>query len=306
MRAYVIGNATIDESFAVTSLPAPGESIKASMVNRCLGGKGANQAIMLSRCGIDTTLITVTAQDLRGRDIQQLLSQEPLTARYIKTEIPSSDQSILLSRPDGENAVISTTACAEQIQLETARPLLKDARAQDSLILQGNLSYQATHDLLAYARDAALCTVFNPSPVHREFIQLWSLVDVLFLNATEASALTAYTGCDAAQFLLDQGVGQVVLTQGASGAWLATDGFIQFMPAQSVAAAVDTTGAGDTFMSAAIGSAQLRSTRIDALAMQHAHQAAAITISRHGTVSAFPTSTELIALLSTSYQQQHR
>jgi len=299
MRAYIIGNATIDESYAVAALPQPGESIKATMVNRCLGGKGANQAVVLSRCGIDTTLITVTADDTRGQDIQYLLSQEPLTTKYIKTDIPVSDQSILLFRTDGENAVISTTTCAEQLQLSAVAPMMASAQPNDSLILQGNLSVSASHELFAFAKDTGLQTIFNPSPVQSEFIDLWHLVDVLFLNSGEAYALTGKSGTAAAQYLLEQGIKRVVLTDGESGAWLTTNDTVKHIPA-SVVSAIDTTGAGDTFMSVAIGSANLRGTHIDTLAMQHAHQAASITISRQGTVSAFPTTDELAEVLATS------
>lgn len=287
----------MDESYAVAALPEPGESIKATLVNRCLGGKGANQAAILSRCGIDTTLITATAEDQRGQDIRFLLSLEPLTTRYIKTDIAVSDQSILLCRADGENAVISTTLCAEQLQLATVAPILASAQPDDSLILQGNLSLSATHDLLAHAKGAGLQTLFNPSPVQSEFISLWHLVDVLFVNSGEANALTGQSGKTAAQTLLEQGIKRVVLTDGESGAWLATDDAVTHIAANA-AAAIDTTGAGDTFMSVAIGSARLRGTHIDALAVQHAHQAAAITVGRRGTMSAFPSAAELAHVLA--------
>lgn len=301
MRAYIIGNATMDESYVVATLPQPGESIKATAVNRCLGGKGANQAVILSRCGIDTTLITATANDQRGQDIRHLLGQEPLSAQYIKTDIQISDESILLCRADGENAVISTTTCAEQLQLANVAPMLAEAQPNDNLILQGNLSVSATHDLLAYARQAGLKTIFNPSPVHNEFTDFWELVDVLFLNSGEANALSGKTGTNAAHFLLEQGISRVVLTDGASGVWLAADDAVTHVPADAVTA-IDTTGAGDTFMSVAIGSAGLRGTQIDKVAMQHAHQAAAITVSRQGTVSAFPSADELGHLLATSVE----
>jgi len=296
MRAYVIGNATIDESFALPALPSPGESIKAKAVDRCLGGKGANQAVILSRCGVDTIFITATADDPRGKEIRQLLHDEPLTAHFVHSDTAVSDQSILLSRPDGENAVISTTACAEQLRTSAIAPLLESTQPEDSLILQGNLQFQTTQELLELAKEIGLTTVFNPSPVHAEFVNLWHLVDALFLNETEALTLTGKNGTAAAHHLLQQGIETVILTQGATGAWFATNDAITHIPA-SLAQAIDTSGAGDTFMSVVIASAQLRGTAIDALAIQHGHKAAAITVSRYGTVSAFPTDTELAAVL---------
>ncbi len=299
MRAYVIGNATIDESFALPALPLPGESIKAKAVDRCLGGKGANQAIILSRCGVDTTFITATADDPRGKEIRQLLHDEPLTTQFAHCDTVVSDQSILLSRPDGENAVISTTACAEQLHTSAVAPLLESAQLEDSLILQGNLQFKTTKELLELAKEIGLRTVFNPSPIHTNFVNLWHLVDALFLNETEALTLTGKTGTAATNTLLEQGIDTVVLTQGATGAWLATNKAVTLIPA-SPAQAIDTTGAGDTFMSVVIASAQLRGSPIDALAIQHGHEAAATTICRYGTVSAFPTDTELAVLLDKS------
>lgn len=72
----------------------------------------------------------------------------------------------------------------------------------------------------------------------------------------------------------------------------------QFCPAVP-AEALDTTGAGDTFLAVMLASALLRGVAPDALALAHASRAAAITVSRRGTVSAFPGSRELAALLTT-------
>lgn len=88
------------------------------------------------------------------------------------------------------------------------------------------------------------------------------------------------------------------ITQGAAGAWLVQEGQRQFCPAVP-AEALDTTGAGDTFLAVMLASALLRGVAPDALALAHASRAAAITVSRRGTVSAFPGSRELAALLTT-------
>ncbi|EKQ6539234.1 ribokinase, partial [Klebsiella michiganensis] len=64
------------------------------------------------------------------------------------------------------------------------------------------------------------------------------------------------------------------------------------------AEALDTTGAGDTFLAVMLASAILRGIAPDALALAHASRAAAITVSRRGTLSAFPDGHELTALLA--------
>ncbi|MNL51791.1 ribokinase [compost metagenome] len=64
------------------------------------------------------------------------------------------------------------------------------------------------------------------------------------------------------------------------------------------ARAIDTTGAGDTFMAVALASAALRGVALDVAAIGHAASASALTVSRRGTRSAFPSTEELRTILA--------
>ena len=66
-----------------------------------------------------------------------------------------------------------------------------------------------------------------------------------------------------------------------------SEGQRQFCPAVP-AEALDTTGAGDTFLAVMLASALLRGVAPDALALAHASRAAAITVSRRGRSARFP------------------
>jgi len=298
MRAYVIGNITIDETIAVAALPEAGASILGTGQSRDLGGKGANQAVVMARCGLPTTLIAAVGEDVRAELIRRDLAREPVTSQLVPLSGKDSDFSIVLITPDGENVNITTTDCAQALRVEDAIPQISDAAAGDLAVLQGNLTDEATRRLLEAARARGMTTAFNPSPLRPFFASLWSLIDIAFLNEGEALALTSARGEEAARKLLGSGVSQVVLTLGARGAMLADGKSIISIPA-APSTAVDTTGAGDTFTAVALASSALRSTRIDRLALEHAVRAASITVSRRGTRSAFPTERELAAILST-------
>ena len=88
------------------------------------------------------------------------------------------------------------------------------------------------------------------------------------------------------------------MTLGAAGALLSRRGDVPIRVAAVPAGAVDTTGAGDTVMAVALASALLRSTRLDELALVHASRASALTVSRKGTLSAFPSVEEMSAILA--------
>jgi ribokinase len=290
MRAFVIGNAALDEAVTVDDLPAFGASIHAQAGGVDLGGKGANQAIVLGRAGVPCRFCAALGEDSRAGDIRSRLAAEPLETDLVRIPGGASDFSIILRTKAGDNAVITTNAAASALTAEAACASLAGARAGDLLVLQGNLSAQTTAAALRQAQAMGMQTALNPSPLRPFFTELWPLLDIAFVNESEAAALG---GTDA---LLAAGVPSIVLTLGAKGARLVTGTGDVLVPAQPCAV-VDTTGAGDCFMATALASVALRAVCLDPRALRHAAAAAAITVSRPGTGAAFPTRAELADIL---------
>jgi ribokinase len=297
MHAYVVGNVTVDETISVAAVPEAGASILGRLVSRDLGGKGANQAVVMARCGLPTTLIAAVGTDFRSDMIRQRLAREPVDGRLVEIAGGSSDFSVVFAAPDGENAIVTTTESAEALSLSDAVQALSGSVPGDLVILQGNLTHSVTRGVLEHARTRGMVTAFNPSPLRGFFADLWPLLDIAFLNQGEALALTGADDERAARRLIDGGVKQVVLTFGSGGAMLAGAGTTVSVPAEP-SVAVDTTGAGDTFMATALASAALRRTFVDRRALEHATRAAALTVGRWGTHAAFPTIAELSAIIS--------
>jgi ribokinase len=298
MRAFVIGNVAIDEIMSVPTMPEAGASIFGRQQSTDLGGKGANQAIVLGRAGLNTTLVAALGTDLRAAMIRQSLSVEPINTCLIECVDKASDVSMIFTTPDGENAIVTTTDCAASVRPEHLTSTLQAAKPGDLAILQGNLSDDTTAAILHEAKRCGLITAFNPSPLRPGFSALWSLIDIAFLNQGEADKLTGESDEAAARCLRDAGVGTVIITLGGNGAILTDRNGSTTIPAVP-SVAVDTTGAGDTYMAVALASSGLRHTMPDGLALRHAAQATSITVSRRGTRSAFPSQTELAAILAT-------
>ncbi|WP_319520503.1 PfkB family carbohydrate kinase [uncultured Martelella sp.] len=298
MRAFVIGNAAIDETISVDGLPEPGVSILGRIASRDLGGKGTNQAVVMARGGLETTLVSATGEDFRSAMIREQLAEEPLAVRLSSVAGISTDFSMVLTTPDGENSIVTTTEAAEALPLEAALEALGEAAPADFLVMQGNLGAETTETLLKTGRERGLVTTFNPSPLRPYFERLWPFIDIAFLNESESLSLAGSTGRKAAEALHAKGVRQVVLTAGTDGAMLSTAGgdFIH-VPAVK-AKAIDTTGAGDTFMGAALASAALRGGMLDQRAISHAAAASALTVARRGTRRAFPSRDELAEIFA--------
>lgn len=291
MKAFVIGNAALDETLAVEDFPRPGASIFGRALSQDLGGKGVNQAVAMARTGLDCVLLAPVGQDPRGEEIARRLATEPLAARLVSIAGVATDSSVILMAASGENAVITTRAAAAALTPQHALDALTTARAGDLLVMQGNMGEETTRAALVAARARGMRTALNPSPMQPFAGALMSLADTVFVNEGEADLLGGVAAILAAT------AGEVVLTRGARGAALVRPSGETEVPAHPCEV-VDTTGAGDCFMAVSLASAALRGVPLDGRALRHAARASAHTVGRAGTVAAFPDRADMRRILA--------
>jgi len=134
--------------------------------------------------------------------------------------------------------------------------------------------------------------LFNPTPavrgLPREFFEL---SDTVVLNETELEIFTGRTvsniseAREAAPLLLDMGANSVVVTLGAEGAHYFSKSE-DFAVAGEKVKAVDTTGAGDSFIGALAHFLTQGKPMRDALT--RANRIAAVSVQKRGTQSSYP------------------
>jgi ribokinase len=296
--AVVIGNIGLDETFSLAALPQPGETLVAHAATADLGGKGANQAVLLARCGVPTRLVARIGDDAAAAFVRARLRAEPLDASGLIRVPAPTDRSIVLVAADGENSIVSTGDCARGVSEAEVSAALQAAGPDDVVLLQGNLTEAVTARALRLARSRGLRTVFNPAPVSAGFARLWEFVDLAVLNRVEARQLAGTDDTrEAACRIFAAGARRVVVTLGRDGALLCDAGGVTTVAAAPTLVR-DTTGAGDTFVAVLAAALMIRE-----MPRQHAllaaARAAAITVSRPGTLAAFPTQAELAEILHT-------
>lgn len=291
----VLGNAVIDEAMTVDLWPAPGQTVIVGAPRRDLGGKGANQALMLARAGAPVRFVAPVGRDAEGDWIADTLRRAGLPQAELWRTGGTTDRSLIFVSREGENAIASTTEAARSIDAAAARDVVRGLAPGDVLVLQGNLTLSATRAALEAARSRGVRTVFNPSPIQAGFGDLLGLVDLLVLNESEAAALSGGAAtADAAAALRDVGAGAVVLTLGARGAIFTSEAGHGHLPALAVEV-VDTTGAGDAFAGVLVAGVYQRGLGLEA-AIRAATAAAALTVQRQGTLAAFPSVDEVAAI----------
>src|SRR5262249_20174278 len=132
---------------------------------------------------------------------------------------------------------------------------------------------------------------------HRDIWRVLDETDVLFLNRTEALALTGARDVRGALKVLSEHVPCVVVKLGPKGAMAVRRGETFTAPGFRVDA-VDTTGAGDSF-AAGFVSASLRGASIEEC-LRVANACGALSTRRAGGTAAQPDAAELEEFLSQS------
>ena len=173
----------------------------------------------------------------------------------------------------------------------------------DVLLLQLEIPIAVSLEAARYARSSGVTVVWDPAPALNFSPEVYSAVDVLTPNQTEAASLTGIevTGVEsarrAAEALVDRGVPIAVVKMGEREVYYATRGESGHVPAYGVEV-VDTIAAGDAFGAAlAIGLADGKSL-VDAARFGGA--AGALAVTRPGAQEAMPARDEVTGLMARS------
>lgn len=251
MNTLVIGSINIDLMYNVPYIVKPGETIHSTEHAVSFGGKGANQAIIMSQLGAYVNFVGCVGQDDYGKRALENLHEYNVATAYVEQSGVTGNALIQVSET-GENAIVLMNGANYYITPEQVRKSRHLINSADVLLLQLEIPLEAVAAALEVVMENGTPVILNPAPAQKLSKSLLSKVDILTPNETELAILTEKeitTDKDieeASAVLLDMGVKVVVVTLGKKGAYF-TDGTEQgWIPAQKVKA-VDTTGAGDAF-----------------------------------------------------------
>ncbi|MGH3640078.1 MAG: PfkB family carbohydrate kinase [Mycobacterium sp.] len=256
MTIWVAGAYIRDTYVYTDGLPRNGESIDAQAFRQSDGGKAANQAVMAARLAAQTEFVGVIGHDDIGDSAVRLFRAEGVGITAVQRHDGPTGESIILSAADGEQAVITWTGAADQLQLNAVVSLIDTAPGPSYLSIQGELPLAVNAQLAGRLSDRATI-VCNPSPV-KPFLSAdwdWGPVDIVVANELEADAILGggrdWTPTTVAEAVhLATGVETVVVTLGHNGASCRSDTEGSFLVAAPSVTVLDSTGAGDAFTGA--------------------------------------------------------
>ncbi len=302
----VIGSLNLDFFIETPHLPAPGETVLGRRFRQAPGGKGANQACAAGRlasAGQAIHLIGCVGDDNFGRELTDNLARFGASpAGIIRRAGVSSGIAFIAVDDQGGNQIIVAGGANATLTPDDISAQMERIQGARVVVAQWEVPLPSVEAAFRIARAAGAITVLNPAPaagVPDEFLRL---CDWIVPNESEAATLTGRTlraasDAPAVAAALRERAPQagILITLGAAGAWLDHGGRTQAIVPFPVKA-IDTVGAGDTFVGAfAVGLAEGISPPA---AARFAAAAAALAVTKPGAQAGIPTRAEVEGLLN--------
>lgn len=287
----VAGSANIDFFTRVAHIPAPGETVLGPAFTTAAGGKGANQAVACGRAGGQVAFLGALGDDHYAQVLRDSLQQSGVQDLTITTSTSTGAAFISVS-DDGENAITVASGANALLRPEH----LPDLAPYQYLVLHLEIPLETVLSYAQAAHKAGVKVILNAAPARALPPELLANVDILVVNEGELATLAGGQGSLTEQLahLRAQGPSTVLVTLGKAGS-LAAAAQGEVRAAAYPVQALDTTGAGDTYVGAL--AAALDEGQGLQEAMRFASHASALACTRAGAQPAMPTRAEIEATL---------
>ncbi|WP_365801483.1 ribokinase [Anaerovibrio sp.] len=297
MKIAVIGSTNMDLVSYTNTIPAAGETREATGFHTACGGKGANQAVAAGKLGANVMMVTVIGDDLFGEKSMDNFMENHIDTEYVwtATGVASGVATILVDSTSQNRILIhkGANACLTPEVIDEAADALRECGL---IVLQLEIPLETVYAAIDFGVANGIPVLLNPAPATKELsMEKACLCDFFVPNETELAILTGMpTGTEdeikkAAMSLVNRGLKNVIVTMGSKGSmWVSKNDFL-VVPAQTVDA-VDTTGAGDSFIGCFVEN--YSRTRSIPEAMKEASQYASFSVTRKGTQDSYLTRDE--------------
>jgi ribokinase len=262
------------------------------------GGKGSNQAIAASRLGVPTAFVGCVGKDRIGDEGARWMAEAGVDLTQLcRSETSPSGVGFIILNEENIPAMVSCMGANQEIspaQVDQALASLPEARI---LLTQFEIPFEVALHAAQAARQRGLLAIVNPAPAVEVPLTDLAVADILVPNETEARLLLGY-GVDEVvdprqmgeQLRQSSGVDCVIVTLGEDGVLgVDSSGIWEIRP--PCVEVVDTSGAGDVFCAA------LAAGMLNGLDSRQASEwgcyAAALSVTRPGTIPAFPDKAEI-------------
>ncbi len=245
-----LGVSTLDVVILVDHFPTQDEVQRARAVMVQGGGPVATAMVTLARLGATVAMLDVLSDDWRGDLIRDEFRCEAVDTSYLERieGYTSSIASIWVRQGDGARSIAYAPGTVPELSAADVSP---DAVTSARILHLNGRHWEACLQACQYAREGQVQVSFDGG-AHRyrpELRELVPLIDICVVARDFAEQYTQETEIQkAAEGLLSEGPGLVVITDGTRGSWICPrEGQPFHQPAFLMPDVVDTTGCGDSY-----------------------------------------------------------
>ena len=275
-------------------LPEAGQTLAGQLFTTGFGGKGANQAVMAAHCGADVHFIGKLGNDVFGTAIADNFVKVGIHSQYVdRSQTPNGVAHIWVDG-QGENRIIIIPGANHEIEVARAVEAISSIADLQIVVAQCEIKQEVTVAAFRAAKARGCTTILNPAPFQQLSTELLDLTDWLIPNETEFRELHGSLPSND-QILKSFRPGKnSIVTLGSEGAvYISPQGELHRVSAPKVTA-VDTTGAGDSFVGSFAFS--LASGKDPVAAMSFGIKVASLSVTRKGAQSSYPDQAEIATL----------
>ena len=290
----VVGSAMMDLTAYADVLPEAGQTLAGQLFTTGFGGKGANQAVMAAHCGAEVHFIGKIGNDVFGAAIADNFVKIGIHSQYVdRSDTPNGVAHIWVDG-HGENRIIIIPGANHEIEVSRAIAAINAIPELQIVVAQCEIMQEVTTAAFKAAKARGCTTILNPAPYQQLSVELLQLTDWLIPNETEFRELHGSLPLSDDILKSFRPGKSSIVTLGSEGAvYISPQGEIHRVSAPRVTA-VDTTGAGDSFVGSFAYS--LASGKDPIAAMTFGIKVASLSVTRKGAQSSYPNQAEIATL----------
>lgn len=295
-KIIVIGSLNYDMIFKISKMPEIGENMLAEQVTFRAGGKGANQAVQAAKLGINTYMVGCVGKDSMGDFLLDSAKKYGVNVDFVRrTEIYSGMAAVNSLNDGGVFAAIAKGANFEMTEedVDNIEGLMEEAAI---VIFQMEIPQNVNQYAIAKAKAHGCKILMNAAPAAPFSEEDRAKCDIFVVNEVEAGYYVGETidTMEKAEKEAEKMAAKlgniVIITMGKAGAVVSDGNRTEQIPSLKVNA-VETTGAGDSFIGA-VGYALMQGMDIFE-AGRFATRCSAVTVCSPGAQESMPTMKDL-------------
>ena len=286
-KILVIGSISIDNVTYTNTLPEAGTTVFGESFFSNIGGKGANQACASYFLGGNVSFFGAVGNDSNGDYAINFIRKQGLNAIIKRKDCSTGVATIIIDNQKAENRIVIVPGANLAISKEDIDEIDFLFNEADYLLIQLENDIEVVKYALMKAKEKGLITILNPAPYHHLDESIFPYIDYFVPNEHEMDSYTSpsLSRIEQAREILSLGVNNVIVTLGEKGSILVNKDTVINIEANKVDA-VDTTGAGDSYLGALVTSLSYDNSVEDA--MKFASKASSITVTKKGAVVSLP------------------